>query len=57
MKEHFVIYTTTRRGRQVLPPFYFPLTGEGLEKAKAKRSELMAARYLDADVELEIVRR
>ena len=55
MKERFVIYTVSKRGGQIQPPCYFPLTAEGLEKAKAKRSELMA-RYLEANVELEIVR-
>lgn len=34
--------------------WYFPLTAEGLTKAKEKRSELLA-KYLDNDVELRRV--
>ena len=34
--------------------WYFPLTADGLMKAKEKRSELLA-KYLDNDVELRCV--
>ncbi len=54
MNERFALYTSTK-GVTILPPFYYPLTGEGLERAKSKRAELMA-RYPSADVELEISR-
>lgn len=41
----------SKKWRNPVSYYYFPLTAEGLRKAKEKRSELMA-RYLDNDVEL-----
>ena len=55
MREKFAIYVTTKKSVLLAPVLYFPFTGDGLERAKAKRSEYMA-RFLDADVELEIAR-
>jgi len=41
----------SKKWRLPVDSFYFPRTPEGLSKARAKRSELMA-KYLDNEVEL-----
>ena len=47
----YVVTLYTKKWRMIQDVFYFPLTADGLRRAKEKRSELMA-RYLDNDVEL-----
>lgn len=47
----YAVVRLSRKWRLPVEWFYFPMTAEGLRRAKAKRPELMA-RYLDNDVEL-----
>ena len=48
-----VVFCVSRRGGSLSPLYYFPRTKEGLAKAKAKRSELLA-RFLDGEVIMEL---
>ena len=44
------------KGGHVAGCFFYPLTDEGLKKAKAKRNELLA-KYLHATIVLDITER
>ena len=50
----YAVVRLSRKWRLPVEYFYYPRTEEGLRRARAKRSELLA-RYLDNDVELHVM--
>lgn len=51
----YAVVRLSRKWRLPVEYFYFPRTAEGLRRANAKRSELLA-RYLNNDVEMYLMK-